>query len=124
MDLAIHSLIQFSTVINNLAILRLPLQIISYVGAILISVCLILSVYFITIFIYFNRASIYKEKFQKIWGALFTDLDIKNKIISCMYNILFLLRRLVMSLTFIIFSKFPIVQLVMISISCWIVRYI
>lgn len=70
-------------------------------------------------FIHFNMLELHSEEIISIYGELFKEFKLSNSRISNGYYVLFMIRRLMLAISFNIIKDYPIIQMSIISASCW-----
>ncbi len=69
-----------------------------------------------------NFSILEEDEFKKIWGVLYQDFD-TNKLAIQYYGVFFA-RRLCLSVSFSMFRDYAVVQILVCSLSCFMVVYI
>jgi hypothetical protein len=71
--------------------------------------------------LYIYRGLLKDEEIEHAWGALYLQFDVSRNIIPAINLALLFIRRVIIAASFIILNSSPIIQIILIQISCWII---
>ena len=86
--------------------------------------CLVYTPFMLYSFILMNFYRINHDKTKKVWGIFFKEFEVGQSKWAAMYYVLYFIRRLIISISLVLFDKYALFQVTICVLSCFGVIYI